>query len=143
MRGLPGRARAKRVSRARIRTIKPELWQDERIGDLSRDARLLFVGLVTMADDEGRLRALPAGILGHVFPYDQDAPKKLDGWLSEVEATGMIVGYQNGGRPYMAFRNWARHQKINRASDSVLPPPPNDAIRVANSVNCDPEMVGV
>lgn len=36
-------------SRPRIRTLKPECWQDEKIGQLSRDARLLFVGLITMA----------------------------------------------------------------------------------------------
>jgi hypothetical protein len=65
--------------RPRIRTIKPEMWADEKVGQLSRDARLLFVGLITMADDEGRLRGCPAAILGHVFPYDDDALRKLDG----------------------------------------------------------------
>lgn len=128
------------MSRARIRSIKPELWSDERVGVLSFPARLLFVGLITMADDEGRLRALPAGILGHVFPYDREAPKRLDGWLSEVERSGMLVRYEHDGFPYVAFRNWARHQRPNRPSDSVLPPPPDEQVRDANSVNRQREM---
>jgi hypothetical protein len=78
------------MSRPRIRTIKPELWQDEKVGGLSRDARLLFIGLVTMADDEGRLRALPAVILGHCLPYDADALRKVEAWLAEVAASGLV-----------------------------------------------------
>lgn len=129
------------MSRARIRSIKPEIWEDERVGELSHGARLLYVGLITMADDEGRLRALPASILGHVFPYDQDAPRKLDAWLGEVVDSGMVVRYQDGGKPYLAFRHWARHQRINRPSISLLPAPPDDEIREANSVNHDHETV--
>ena len=86
------------MSRPRIRTLKPELWQDEKIGNLSRDARLLFIGLVTMADDEGRLRALPALILGHVFPYDTDALRKLEQWLEEIAHSGLVVGIRLVGR---------------------------------------------
>jgi len=58
------------MTRPRIRTLKPEMWADEKIGNLSRDARGLLVGLVTVSDDEGRFRAQTALILGSVFPYD-------------------------------------------------------------------------
>lgn len=125
--------------RPRIRTLKPEFWADEKVGALSRDARVLLVGLITMADDEGRLRALPAGLLGHVFPYDLDAPRKLDGWLREITGTGIVVAYEEDGIPYLAFRNWRRHQKITRASTSVIPAPPDPHVRDANSVNSTPE----
>jgi hypothetical protein len=104
--------------------VKPEIWADERIGRISRDARLLFVGLITMADDHGRLRALPLGILGHVFPHDLDAPRKLDRWLGELEAVGLIVSYRQAGMPYIALPNWTKHQRVNRASNSELPAPP-------------------
>lgn len=122
------------MSRPRIRSLKPELWQDERVGRLSRDARLLLIGLVTMADDEGRLRALPATILGHVFPYDQDAPRKLTGWLHEISESGVILCYEHDDLPYVAFRHWARHQRINRATPSPLPAPPDQGVVTANGV---------
>jgi hypothetical protein len=69
------------VSRPRIRTLKPEMWADEKVGALTRDARLLFIGLITLADDAGRFRAMPSAILGHVFPYDLDALKKQESTL--------------------------------------------------------------
>ena len=111
-------------TRPRMRSIKPELWQDEAVGDLSRDARLLFIGLITMADDEGRFRALPSLILGHVFPYDVDALRRLDGWLREVADAGLIVLYEVDGRPYGVLPGFRRHQRINRPSPSRLPAPP-------------------
>ena len=40
---------------ARIRTIKPEFWEDEDVGRLSPMARLLFIGSWSLADDEGLL----------------------------------------------------------------------------------------
>lgn len=110
--------------RPRIRTLKPELWQDERIGDLSHGARLLFIGLITMADDAGRLRELPATIIGHVFPYDDVTGPKLTRWLKEVAATGAVVRYEVEGRRYVAFRHWTKHQKVDKPSPSELPPPP-------------------
>lgn len=110
--------------RPRIRTIKPEIWADERVGDLSHGARLLFIGLITMADDEGRLRELPAAILGHVFPYDDISTAKLSKWLTEIAATGMIVRYTVDGRRYVAFPRWTTHQKVDKGNESSLPVPP-------------------
>ncbi len=121
----------------RIRTLKPEMWQDERIGRLSRDARLLLLGLVTMADDEGRIRALPATVAGHVFPYDDDAPRKIPRWLAEITDSGVVVAYTHDDIPYLAFRHWRRHQRVNRATPSVLPAPPDQSIITANAVTED------
>lgn len=109
--------------RPRIRTLKPEIWADEKIGALSRDARLLFVGLITMADDEGRFRALPSAILGHVFPYDEDAGRKLERWLREIEQQHLLIRYEVDGFSYGALTGWGKHQKINRANPSTLPDP--------------------
>lgn len=126
------------MSRPRIRSLKPECWQDERVGALGRAARLLFIGLITLADDEGRLRAQPSMLIGSLFPWDEVGPRELAKWLDEIVAEGLIVRYQDEGRPYVAFRNWKRHQRINRPSPSLLPPPPDHAIVRANSVNDAP-----
>ena len=120
--------------RPRIRTVKPEMRKDERYGRMSIPARELFNGMITMADDEGRFRALSSAILGDVFPYDDDAPRKLKTWVAEVKDSGMVVFYVADGNPYGAFRHWARHQKINRPSPSDLPPPPDPKIVRDNSL---------
>lgn len=110
--------------RPRIRTIKPEIWADEGVGHLDPWERLLFVGLITMADDEGRLRALPSAISGHVFPYDKRVtPQRLRRWLGRLDERQLIVFYEADGVPYVQIRGWEKHQKVNRPVRSALPAP--------------------
>lgn len=104
----------------RIRTIKPFIWEDEKIGSVTRDARLLFIGLITMADDDGRFRAIPALIIGHVYPYDQDAGRKVCKWLDELEHVGLIGRY---GDTYGHIINWEKHQRVSHRTPSLLPKP--------------------
>lgn len=114
------------MSRPRIRTIKPDAWADEKLGGrTSRDGRLLFAVLLTLADDEGRLRDLPAAILGHGYPYDEDAPALLGGWLEELVTARLVQRYVVAGQAYLTLPGWSRHQVINRPSPSELPPPPD------------------
>lgn len=111
------------MSRPRIRTLKPEMWADEAIGHLDPWERLLFIGLITMADDKGRLRALPSAIAGHVFPYDDFPPSKILKWLGSIADAGLIQRYHIGETDYIQVTGWAKHQKINRPQDSSLPAP--------------------
>ena len=104
----------------RIRTLKPYMWEDEKIGHVTRDARLLFIGLITMADDAGRFRAIPTLIVGHIYPYDQDAGRKVCKWLQELETVGLIQLY---GDTYGCIVNWEKHQRISHRTPSLLPNP--------------------
>lgn len=111
---------------ARIRTVKPEFWEDERCGRLSTLARLNFLGLISLADDEGRGRAAPEYLLRRLHPYASDVKmKRFRRSLDELEATGMVQFYQaNGERLYLVV-HFSRHQRINRPTPSRLPPPPS------------------
>ncbi len=124
------------MSGPRIRTLKPEMWADERVGGLSRDGRLLWTVLLTMADDEGRLRALAPGIIGHGYPYGDATTGEVETWLAELAAAGLINRYEHAAVPYVAIYRWARHQKINRPTPSSLPAPPfSDGGRSEGSMN--------
>jgi hypothetical protein len=107
---------------ARIRTIKPEFPQSETVGRLSRDARLLFVQLWTIADDAGRLRGASRMLASLLYPYDDDAPKLMPKWLEELEAKDCIRCYEVDGSQYIEIINWLKHQKIDRPSESRIPP---------------------
>jgi hypothetical protein len=109
--------------RPRIRTLKPEIWEDEAVGRLGPWERLLYIGMITMADDEGRLRALPGAISGHCFPYDDVAPAKVRRWLEVVNISGLVLLYHSEGTDYIEIKNWTRHQRINRPTPSTLPAP--------------------
>jgi hypothetical protein len=105
----------------RIRTIKPELPESESLGRVSREARLCFILLFTMADDEGRLRGHPDLIAGKLYPYDDDAKALIPRWLDELESQDCIARYRIEGNTYIQITNWLLHQKIDKPSKSKLP----------------------
>lgn len=119
-----------RSAMPRIRTIKPEFPQSESVGRLSRDARLLFILLWTLADDEGRGRAAPALLKGLLYPYDDDALGLIEGWLSELERGGSIRRYDVGSTRYFDIPGWSVHQKIAHPGKSRLPANPKDQGKV-------------
>ena len=106
---------------ARIRTIKPELPQSESMGKVSRDARLLFILTWTLADDEGRLRGSSRMLASLLFPYDDDAPKLIDGWIDELVREDCLQVYSVDGATYMQIAKWLNHQKIDKPSRSKIP----------------------
>ncbi len=55
---------------ARSRTIKPGFFTNEEMVELPMAIRLLFIGLWTLADRDGRLRDRPKKIRMEAFPAD-------------------------------------------------------------------------
>ncbi len=55
---------------ARARNIKPGFFRNAELVELPFEARLLFIGLWTIADREGRLEDRPKQIKMEVFPAD-------------------------------------------------------------------------
>jgi 5-methylcytosine-specific restriction endonuclease McrA len=110
----------------RIRTVKPEFWEDELLGVMPRDARLLFIATFNMADDEGLLRWTPAYIKAQAFMYDDDLTIADVGKLMQcLTDTGLVFPYIGGvARQQMAVVvNFRKHQRINRPQKSKLVPP--------------------
>ncbi len=108
----------------RIRTIKPEFPQSESMGRVSRDARLLFIMLWTIADDFGRTRAASRMLASLLFPYDDDAVQRIPGWLSELEKENSIRMYEIEEHSYLQILKWEEHQRIDHPSKSKFPSPP-------------------
>ena len=109
---------------ARIRTIKPSFWGSPDISRLSRDARLLVLGLISAADDDGRFLAGPNAINGTVFPNDEVSPASIRRWLTEAsEREEPIHLYEVDGVKYGCFPKWHKHQRISKYMPSNLPAP--------------------
>ena len=105
----------------RIRSIKPEFWESESLGRVSREARLLFIGLFSCCDDHGRARASSRLLASRLFPYDDDALKKLPTWIEELEKERCIRLYKVNGESFLDIPKWLNHQKIDKPSASKLP----------------------
>lgn len=109
-----------------IRTIKPELFQHEDLAEVSFPARLLFVGLFTCADREGRLEDRPRRLKAQLFPYDADVD--VDALLSELASLKMIRRYVVDDRDLIDIPGFKKHQRIgNHEPPSDLPPCPDPA----------------
>lgn len=107
----------------RIRTIKPDMWGSGDIKPLSRDARLLFVGLISISDDDGRFLGATNAINGYVFPNDDLPPAKVRKWMNELLDRGIAHLYDHDGVTYGCLPSWHKHQVINRYMPSKLPAP--------------------
>lgn len=121
---------------ARIRSIKPTFWRDEKLTLLSREVRLTFIGIISAADDAGRLRGDLRLVKSDIYPLDDDVTKDiLDAHLVELAKVGVITRYASAGSDYIAIPNWLKHQAINKPSPSFLPAPPEDS---GNTPGADP-----
>ena len=99
---------------ARIRTIKPKSWDDVKIGKLSRDARLLYIGMWNIADDLGVIIAEPQWIKSKVFPFDQLQLQQLVSMLTMLETNGFISHFSYNGENFYYLPTFSRHQKIDK-----------------------------
>ena len=113
---------------ARIRTIKPSFWGDDKVCRLSWDARLLLVGIISMADDEGRFIATPQSVLGYVFPHEDVTAPRFRKLMGEITDTKIVALYEDRGRQYGFLPKWKKHQRINKPQASALPAPPQEGL---------------
>lgn len=110
---------------SRIRTIKPKFFKNEDLAALSRDWRLLFIGLWTQADREGRLEDRPKRLKAELFPYDDDLD--VNAGLGSLINAGFLTRYEVKGIRYLAVSRWLKHQRPQASEPpSELPAPLDD-----------------
>lgn len=109
---------------ARTRSIKPGFFDNEILGDLEPLTRLLFIGLWTIADREGRLEDKPRRIKKILLGYDDVDASEVDKMLQDLHNSEFILRYQVDDTPYILINNFTKHQNPHiREKDSEIPPP--------------------
>ena len=106
------------------RMIDPAIWQSESMASLTRDQRLLFIGLFSNADDQGRLRGSVHLIRSTVFPFDDIGIEEIKGDLRAIEAEGSIALYEVDGKDYIQVAHWWDYQSPQWAYPSKYPAMP-------------------
>ena len=109
---------------ARIRTIKPEFWTNERVMECSANARLLFIGMWNFADDLGRLAFAPKTIKAQIFPSDDIGFDVIRGMIQELSTNGLLLIYEVSGKEYLQIVGW-QHQRIDKPQPGKCPAPVN------------------
>ncbi len=106
---------------ARARNIKPAFFMNEDLIELSFEARLLFIGLWTIADREGYLEDRPKRIKMALFPADSI---NIDALLNDLASKGFVLRYEVDGNKYIQVCNFGKHQNPNhKESVSTIPKP--------------------
>ena len=107
------------------RMIHSKIWASEQIGAISDPARVLYLGTITIADDEGRLKASPAYLKGQVFPYDEKSIEHISELRAELVTQKLIGLYEHDGAEYIYHPRWIDYQWIRkeRFKKSKLPAP--------------------
>lgn len=104
---------------ARARNIKPGFFSNEDLAELDFATRLLFIGLWTEADREGRLEDRPKRLRMALFPADD---VDVDSMLEALASHGFIRRYQVGEIKAIQIVSWAKHQNPHmKEAASVIP----------------------
>ena len=95
---------------ARARNLKPSFFANDILAECDPMARLLFAGLWTIADRDGRLEYRPRKIKGLLFPYDNCDIEPL---VEQLAARGFVVVYRAGGMNVLAIPTFREHQRCH------------------------------
>ncbi|GHO72625.1 hypothetical protein KSD_03960 [Ktedonobacter sp. SOSP1-85] len=107
------------------RCLPTRFFEDPDVMSLSsKDAQLILIGLVLMADDEGRELA-HASLISRKLDYTPDLVEQV---LSELEANELIILYQVGRHRYYSLTRWKHWQSLSLAkiTPSKHPAPPSE-----------------
>ncbi|MDR7295467.1 hypothetical protein J2X16_000788 [Pelomonas aquatica] len=106
---------------ARARNIKPGFFKNADLVELPMEARLLFIGLWTLADRAGRLEDRPKQIKMEIFPADA---VNVDAALEGLQQWDFVKRYEVNGRRLLQVVNFSKHQNPHKDEKlSVLPAP--------------------
>lgn len=109
---------------ARTRSVKPAFFQNEELAECDIGARLLFIGLWTLADCRGILEWRPKRIKAQLFPYDGISLAKVEGWVQSLEQRDFVRRYTENGRNCLLISNFQKHQHVHpKEKPSDIPGP--------------------
>lgn len=102
---------------ARNRMIKPEFWASETLTRVSRDSRLLFIGLWNFCDDYGFCMGSNRRVLGDIFPVDENVTEaNVKKWVSELIEVNVVIPLEYKGKKLLFIKSWGEHQTVQHKS---------------------------
>lgn len=111
----------------RARWLKPEFFNDRKMGSLGPIPALVFQALWCMADDGGTALCNPEIVKGQMFIWwpAVGLPEVSEG-LRQLSEARRIKRYSIGDDEYAIIVNWEKHQSVHNPSKFRYPPPVNE-----------------
>jgi hypothetical protein len=112
---------------ARTRLIKPGFFSNDVLAECDPLARLLFAGLWTIVDRDGRTIYRPARIKAQVLPYDAC---DIEALMRQLADRGFVQVYAVDGTAYLSVTGFSKHQNphAKEASEDLPEPPTLQAV---------------
>lgn len=118
----------------RIRSIKPEILDDEKTAGLDHLSWRLFVSIWLIADDYGNLRADPGYIQGQILWASRDSRESVANSLRTLATVDLVTAYGVRGQSYIHINGWDKHQRVDKPGKPRMPGPDEaDSSTCANS----------
>lgn len=95
--------------------VYTNLWQNHQFARLPDKAKLLYVGLITVADDDGRLRANSLLLRSQIFPLQEEIMQAdVRKWLNFIVRAGLVEVYKEKDEYFVQHPNWEKYQSIRK-----------------------------
>jgi hypothetical protein len=105
----------------RIRSIKPEMLDDEVVAALPHLEWRLFVSLWLLADDYGNLRGRAAMIRGNALWATLESDDQTEDAIESLVSKGLLAHYSVRGQSYLHICGWTRHQRVDKPGKPAVP----------------------
>ena len=108
------------------RMVHSKIWESQQVESLKPLERLLYIGMITIADDEGRLRGDGEYLRRHLFYRDRIGPGKLKKMRNRIWEAGLIEVYTTKEGTFISHPKWNKYQTLEkrRCKPSDFPPSP-------------------
>lgn len=100
---------------ARIRYIKPEFFEDEKLGSVSPIARLLYIALFCHLDRSGVAPASYPVIKAKAFPFDESISiSDVKTAVEDLVKIGRLQYFEHENQLYLFCPSFAKHQLFHK-----------------------------
>jgi hypothetical protein len=104
--------------------LDPAIWNDKETIRLSPEGFILFIGLISQADDEGIVEIDPESLHWRLGRKEL-SEERIAELLPEINNKGLIEIYGD----YAFLPNWFKHQALNRPNETKLRRPPAELLQ--------------
>lgn len=108
---------------SRRRMIDPGIWTDEGFLELSMAAKVLYIGMISNADDEGRGQAGARSLKAKIMPGEDSPLSVIETMKAEIARWTHTTFYEAHGVAYYQLEKWDSYQSINKPVASKIPAP--------------------
>lgn len=112
----------------RARMVHTKIWHSDQFCKLSVSERLLYIAMVTLADDTGLMRGDARYLSKYIFFCDRYSDKRVEKMRDHIAEVGLIHVYSDDAGTYICHPKWNKYQTLrkDRIRDSEYPLPPDD-----------------